>query len=74
MNFFKRKKIMKEFKLLCSPNCIDIKTISTDTLVEIYMEVMEELYKRDDYNSTQDLQLSYSIIKRILENRGVTCV
>lgn len=70
MNFFKKYKIMKEFKLLCNPNLVDITKLSTDTLIQIYMEVMEELYKRDDYNSTQDLQLSYSIIKKILENRG----
>lgn len=72
MNFIKRNKILKEFKLLCNPNSnISIKELSTDTLIEIYIEVMEELYSRDDYNSTQDLQLSYGIIKKILMNRGV---
>lgn len=72
LNFIRKHKILKEFKLLCNPNSnISIKEISTDTLIEIYIEVMEELYSRDDYNSTQDLQLSFGIIKKILENRGV---
>lgn len=72
MNFIKKNNILKDFKLLCNPNSnISIKEISTNTLIEIYIEVMEELYSREDFNSNQDLQLSYGIIKKILENRGV---
>ena len=73
MNFIKRLKIQKDFNLLRNPD-FDIRKLNTETLIEIYIEVMEELYSRDDYNSTQDLQLSYGIIKKILDHRGVNYV
>lgn len=73
MNFIKRLKIQKDFNLLRNPD-FDIRRLNTETLIEIYIEVMEELYSRDDYNSTQDLQLSYGIIKKILDHRGVNYV
>lgn len=75
MNIIKKYKLFKEFRLLQSPICsLNISEISTDLLIEIYIEVMEELYKRDDFNSTKDLQISYGIIKNILDKRGVTYV
>ena len=71
MNFIKKYKYRKEYAFLTRKFGYDLKDVSTDFLIGIYIEVMEELYSREDFNSTQDLQLSYGIIKKILENRGV---
>lgn len=48
--------------------------LSTPLLVVHYWSVYRELVSRDDFNSLDDLKMSYSIIRDELIERGVTNV
>lgn len=45
--------------------------LNTPLLVEHYWSVYRELVSRDDFNSLDDLKMSYEIIKDELKERGV---
>lgn len=48
--------------------------LSTPLLVEHYWSVYRELVSREDFNSLDDLKMSYEIIKEELKERGVNNV
>lgn len=45
--------------------------LDTETLTAHYWSVYAELIKREDFNSLDDLKMSYEILKDELRNRGV---
>ena len=45
--------------------------LDTKTLLSHYWSVYNELIKRDDFNSLDDLKVSYEILKQELIDRGV---
>lgn len=48
--------------------------LSTPLLVQHYWSIYRELVSREDFNSLDDLKMSYEIIKNELIERGVSNV
>ena len=73
----KNKKILSQAdKYILSTSIIskvysNIFSLSTPLLLKHYTDVYKELIKRNDYNRTEDLILSYEVIKQELIERGV---
>lgn len=64
MNYIDRFMLFKKSKKDLSY----ILTLDTYMLTDIYMSIVEELYKREDFNDIRDMIITYNILrKRLIE-------
>ena len=74
MKKYSKKEVKEVASNITSKIYKSIFKLSTPLLVEHYWSIYRELVSRDDFNSLDDLKMSYEIIKNELIERGVTNV